>query len=540
MYMLSSVSIVRALVAGALLLCVAGCRAVRSVEDLDQRVDTVIHRVSEREFGDIPPEKAALDVYEVFEATGEPVKVTLRAALLLAARHSRDYQYDRETLYRSALSLLEASHDWDTNISNSLSSVLGRDLEEPETSLTGDGSLTLSRRFLSGATLTTKLAFDSIRYIAGDHSVSLTSLASATLTQPLLAGAGREVARESLTQAERNLIYAFRTFVRQRKALLISVAEAYYDVLSAQDSLEVARQNLVNLTQARERSEAMAKAGRVPQFQVDQARQQELSANASLISREKSFQTARDSLKQVLGLPLDVIVEVNRDELAKLANSKLPEPAMSLDEALIYALEHRLDYATARDELEDSERATRIAADDLRARLDLTLSANASSPTDDHLRAIVWDKGYASAGLDAELPLDKTDEYIDYKRALIAEDRQRREVAESRDDIVADLRSVWRSLLAARQDIDIQRLSVELAEKRVDSTKTQFEGGRVDIRELLESQDDLIDARNSYTDAVVSYRMSWLRLQYQLEQLPTEPETLWSPALVTGTEADSP
>jgi len=519
------------------LLIVTGCGTVRSLEQLDDRVHEVVSRAAEREFGEVPPERAALNVYRAFENRGdEPVKVDLRSALLLAARHSRDYQSDRETLYRSALSLLRTSHNWDANVSNSLASVLGRDFSVPETSLTGDASVGLSQRFLSGATLTTRLAFDSIRYIAGDRRVNLGTLASASIMQPLLSGYGPEIARESLTQAERNLIYALRSFVRGRKGLLINVADTYYDVLSAQDSLEIARKNLANLTTSRERSEAMAKAGRVPKFQVDQARQRELSANASLISRQESFQATRDSLKRILGLPLKVRIEVDRADLQKLADAKLPDPPMSMDEARDYALAHRLDHATVRDQLEDAQRATRIAADDLRAKLDLTLSANAASPTDSHLRAIAFGEGRLSAGINAELPFDKTDEFIDYKRVLISEERQKRQVAKNRDDITAELRSVWRRLNSSRQDIDIQRLSVELAVVRVDNTEMEFDFGRINIREQLDAREDLINARNQYTAAVVGYRMNWLRLLYQLEQLPTEPDTLWSPALAAGIE----
>ncbi|MBT7166428.1 MAG: TolC family protein [Victivallales bacterium] len=533
---------VRVLLASTVtLLAVTGCGTVRSLEQLDDRVHEVVRRAAEQEFGEVPPERAALNVYRTFESPGEEaVKLDLRSALLLAARHSRDYQSDRETLYRSALSLLKTSHSWDTNVSNALSSVLGRNLDVPETSLTGDASIGLSQRFLSGATLTTRLAFDSIRYIAGDRRVNLSTLASASLVQPLLSGRGPEVARESLTQAERNLIYALRSFVRQRKGLLIDVADAYYNVLSAQDGLEIARQNLANLTLSRERSEALAEAGTVPQFQVDQARQRELSANASVVSRQESFQAAKDSLKRVLGLPLEARIEVDRAELKKLADAKLPDPPMTLDESRDHALAHRLDHATVRDRLEDTQRATRIAADDLRARLDLTLAANASSPTDDHLRAIVWDEGYLSAGVNAELPFDKTDEYIDYKNALISEERQKRQVAKDRDDITAGLRNVWRRLASSRKDIDIQRLSVKLAEKRVDNTKMLFEFGRINIREQLDARDDLINARNRYTEVIVEYRMNWLSLLYQLELLPTEPDTLWSPALAAGTEPATP
>ena len=529
-------------IAGISLLAAAvGCRTIRDLEQLDVRVEDAVARASAQEFGEAPPERAALEAHRAFDGAGaEPVRVDLRSALLLAARHSRDYQTDRETLYHSALSLLRTAHDWDANVSNAVSSVMSRDFSAPASNLTGDASAALRQRFLGGAVLTTRLAFESIRYIAGDRGASLSTMAGATLVQPLLAGRGPEIAREPLTLAERNLIYALRRFVRRRKSLLIDVADAYYGVLSSQDSLDIARQNLANLTRSRERSEAMAKAGRVPQFQVDQARQQELNANATLISSQESYQSARDSLKRILGLPLDVRIEADRSDLKALADAALPEPPMTLEEACDYAIAHRLDHAIVRDELEDAERACRIAADKLRARLDLTLAAGASSPTDSRLRGIALDEGYLSAGLGGELPFDKTAEVIDYKRALIERDRQQRQVAKGRDDIAADLRNVWRRLASARQDIDIQRLSVQLAEQRVENTELLFEAGRINIRELLDARDDLIDARNRYTRAVVAHRMNWLRLLYQLEQLPTEPDTLWSPLLATGTEPTTP
>src|SRR6202034_905464 len=42
--------------------------------------------------------------------------------------------------------------------------------------------------------------------------------------QPLLQGAGQAVALESLTQAERNLLYEIRTFARFRKQLYVEIA----------------------------------------------------------------------------------------------------------------------------------------------------------------------------------------------------------------------------------------------------------------------------------------------------------------------------
>jgi len=181
--------------------------------------------------------------------------------------------------------------------------------------------------------------------------------------------------------------------------------------------------------------------------------------------------------------------------------------------------------------LADAQRHTRIAADAVRARLDLKVSANAASPTDDHLRAIALDKGTYAVGLDGELPLDRTDELVAYRNALIAEAQKERAVGQGHDEIIADLRSVWRGLKSSEQSYQIQRLSVDLARKRVESTELLFQAGRVDIREVLDARDALISAENAMTVALVGHRMTWLRLMYQLEQLPTEPDTLWSPAL---------
>jgi outer membrane protein TolC len=529
MHMRATIIFISALV---LFVGMTGCRTVRSLEEVDAKVQDRIRAASEQEFGEVPPEQAALDVYQRFETAGdEPVQVDLKSALLLAARHSRSYQTSRETLYRSALSLLQTSHQWDTTVDNGLGGMLARDFGAGDTTLSGDAGLSLGQRFLSGANLTMNLAFDSVRYLAGDHGVDLGTLANARLVQPLLAGGGPEIARENLTQAERNLIYALRAFVRQRKSLLIDVAEGYYDVLSAQDAMEIARQNHETLRSSRERSEAMAVAGRVPQFQVDQARQQELAAHASLVNRQEAFQSTQDNLKRLLGLPLDANLEVDRADLQRLVDASLPEPPMTLDAARQHALATRLDQATRVDQLDDARRNTRIAADALRARLDLVLTGSASSPRGNSLRNIAWDDGTYTVGVDADLPFDKTDEYIDYQRARIDEQRQSRAVDEGADEITANLRSVWRGLAASRQNIGIQQLSLQLAEQRIENTQLLFEAGRINIRELLDAQNDLISARNQYIAAIVDYRMNWLRLLYQLEDLPTDPDTLWSPAL---------
>jgi len=521
-------------------LTLAGCRTATRLQRLERRTAEALEAVQRQEFSDSAPEDLRLEPYERFALPEgvEALHLDLRQTLALGARHSRDYQNAREDLYRQALSLVSARHDWDWIPASSFSALVGRNLAGPDTRADLDADAGVSRRFLSGARLTGSLAFYSLRYLSGDREVSLGTLADVSLTQPLLAGSNREAIREPLTQAERNLVYALRTFVRERKRLLITLADDYYAVLSALDSLEIARRNHRNLRDSRERSEAMAESGRVPLFQVDQARQRELDAQASLIAREEAYEASKDTLKQALGLPIEIPIELERGDLEQLAKAALPRPPMEFEQAAAYALAHRLDWATARDRQADAERQVRITADALRARLDVTLAGRASSPSDDHLRSLALDRGDYTVRLGGELPLDRTDELIAHRQALISADQRARAVDQARDQIIADLRSAWRRLRSSEQNHQIQRLSVDLARQRVESTELLFQAGRINIREVLDAQDSLIAAENALTVALVQHRMTWLRLMYQLEQLPTEPDTLWSPALALQTVPD--
>jgi outer membrane protein TolC len=519
-----------------LLVFVSSCSTPRRMEKLDDRLADILEQVQQEHLAGKQPEQLRLEDYRNYTVPagdGETpiLRLNLRSSLELAAKYSREYQSAKETLYFSALSLLAESNQWDWNPVNNFSGLWGVTQAPSSSTLATDSSLGFSKRFFSGARLTANIGLQTLRYLSGDRSVDLTSLANITVTQPLLAGYGQDIVREPLTQAERNLVYALRTYVRAREALLISIAERYYAVLNAKESLEIGKQTYQSVASSLERSEAMADAGRVDPFQVDQARQKVLTAESNLVSLEENFQNANDQLKSILGIPLDIGLETDSADLQRLAGQKLPTPPMNFEEAIQTAFKERLDYATVQDRLEDAARAVRIAEDALRPKLDLMLTSDARSNTSSSLSLMKFADSSYVAGLDLDLPLERTNELIQYKRRLIALQQQQREIAKARDNIIGDLRNVWRQLRSYEQSYEIQRISVTLSEKRVESTQLLFEGGRVDIRELLDAQDDLSSAKNSLTRSLVNHRISWLKLLYQLGQLPINPVNLWSEQL---------
>jgi outer membrane protein TolC len=95
------------------------------------------------------------------------------------------------------------------------------------------------------------------------------------------------------------------------------------------------------------------------------------------------------------------------------------------------------------------------------------------------------------------------------------------------DQVKLDIRNRLRTLLATRETIQIQVKSVQVAQKRVDSTTLFLEAGRAEIRDVLEAQESLLSAQNALTSAFVAYRTAELELQRDMGLLKVAADGLW-------------
>src|SRR5690606_35625460 len=69
------------------------------------------------------------------------------------------------------------------------------------------------------------------------------------------------------------------------------------------------------------RARRLLDAGDLPSIQVDQAIQDELSARNRWVSALEAQVAALDSFKELLGIPTDAEIELDRAELAKIASA---------------------------------------------------------------------------------------------------------------------------------------------------------------------------------------------------------------------------
>ena len=503
-------------------------------------------------------------------AAVEPLRVSLVDALRISAHNSREYQTQKERIFIDALDLDLARNDFRTIFGGNVNSEVtdapdgagGRD-----TSLRAGTSLSAAQRFKNGATFLGAVSFDLVQMLSGDKSTSRGVAWDASITLPLLRGGGEYVVMEQLTQAERTVVYDFLNFEQFKRTFSVNIATQYLNVLSQLDQIRNADAAYRRAIISTRRATRQFDAGRLDQIQVDQAVQQELQARDRWIQATSSYGKRLDAFKVLLGLTPDTEIVLEPQELQSLiswttqflddernaattvpttsattqsATAEVVLPPVPLlsgagpvdmdwPAAISLALANRPDLKVRNGSIYDAQREVRVAANALQAGLDLTATAGgggraAAGRGTTNLGA---SKNVYSGGLLLDLPLERTAERNAYRISIIALESSVRALQQFEDGIKLDVRGDLRDLLLAREEIRIQARSVDVAQKRVDSTSMFMDAGRAQIRDVLDAQNALVQAQNSFTSAVITHRVTTLGLQRDLGLLEVNADGLW-------------
>jgi len=439
-----------------------------------------------------------------------PLQISLAKALEIAAAGSRDYQSRKEALFLSALDLSLERDRFEPQFFGDVTGTFRRD-STGEESVEAGASVLASWLLATGGTITANLNTALQEFLRSGPSRAAESFISLTFVQPLLRG--RTIAvTENLTQAERDVIYELRRFVRFQRTFFVSVLSEYYRVLEARQILRNQKMNYDNLVKQRERAEWLSKAGELPEFQVDQTRQDELEAKDRLERAQQTYHQALDSFKLTLAIPTETDLVLDMKDLETLGEKELGEIPFSRERAIEISLVERLDFQTAVDGVYDADRKVKVAINELKPGLDLVLSSSAETEGDTKPLKFEFNKADSFVELDLELPLERTAERNAYRKRLIQLEAAKREADEFRDRVVLDVRDRWRAYHRARRSYEIQKDSVKLAEGRVESTTLLLEAGLAIPRDMLEAQEALLRAQNSLTQALVDYIVARLQL----------------------------
>ncbi|MHC4552901.1 MAG: TolC family protein [Planctomycetota bacterium] len=518
-----------AVAAGALIL--SGCK---TPEEFKQDADEEVYSILDEKWQSQHGFKAN---YRVSDVAAEPNDLifdpnwipsgplTLPQAVAIATANNRNYKSRKESLYTTTLTLTLARHGYVTRWFGSIDGRYQRNGDDEFVS--SDGNLGFNRLFADGTQISAGIAADWLRYLTGDPDTSLGSVLTASFRHPLLRGSTREVVQENLTQSERNVLYQIRSFSRYRKQFVVTIVSGYLRTLQSRDSVTNAENNYESLKSAYDEAALRAKGGKLPPLEADQTKQRLLQAEDNLARAQRSYQQALDSFKLLLAIPVDNEIELDSGVLEQISQMQISEPAFNVADAVETALQTRMDLATSYDQVDDARRKIDISADALRAQLDLVGSLNVDSTPDTEIGKLRFEDGAYGIGAELDLPLDKKSERNAYRRTLLSLLESQRDYERSVDEVKLEVRNDYNSLIEASRRYEIQKMSLKLARERVNSTSMLLQAGRVQSRELLDSQDDLLSAQNDRTSTLVDYMIAKLNFYRDIGILQVKPDGLW-------------
>lgn len=301
------------------------------------------------------------------------VKLNVDSALKLAYVHSPDHQRQLETLYLSALDVTTERFRLDTQYYGGYDARYVHDHGANSNVMSvgrgslGNPALQASRRFAGAGELLVGFANSFVAEFSGSNTSFGGSLVGFSFVQPLMRGAGRDVALEQLTTVERALLANLRAYHQYRQGFYTDVAIGELGVSGLQrggpstvisvsagqggvggyigllQQLQRKRNTEANLSlqeRTLERLEAFQNIGVIDLVQVDQFRQSIEAERANLLQIHNSYELSLDYYKTgTLGLPPDLGIELD-DSLIRQFQLVAPEATVLEDD--IVALQDRV------------------------------------------------------------------------------------------------------------------------------------------------------------------------------------------------------
>lgn len=456
--------------------------------------------------------------------------VSLAEALNYAVHRNRNYLLQKELVYLSVLDLTLARQQFTPIFSGGGSTAQSRTkMESGVNNLVNTGTLTtsvntgftvLSR---TGARLATNLTGDFIRFMTGGRDNGSSALAF-SLTQPLLRGAGYLSASETLTQAERSVLYNIRNFTHLRKTFAVDIATQYFRTIQAREASRNAHLAYIAFNKVVERETAMAEANLRSKSSLGRLLQSQITFQRSWISALRNYEQALDDLKVQLGLPVTERIVLDYKDMNDI---EILHPKGSLEEALDTAQTTRLDLWNSRDRVEDASRRVLIAKQDMLPSLNTVVNYNILDNPDRTEFALIPRNRSTGMGVNSDFNLNLKPERNSLRAAMIAEQRARRELDLAEETVRNNVRTSWRDLEVARKQYELAVRGLEISTARLEVEEAFNAEGQGTAIDLVDAQRDMNTTRDLMVSTRINHNLARLQLWRDMGVLFIEKDGSW-------------
>jgi len=344
-----------------------------------------------------------------------------------------------------------------------------------------------------------------------------TGSVGASLSRPLpLFRDERVLTRGQRWSAELTLRSSVLALEEARRSVAGDALSYFFGALRAQRRAEIAAASKREADELLRIAEVKLERGKLAEIEVMEARVSADTAAVALRREQSAAETARDRLKDFLGLPLDEDLRLRHD-------SSIEESPPSFDEGALVerAFVQRADLQQLALRVRTAELTVRRAEAQSRPGVFLTGSYSRSGEAEtigESFDDLVNPNWYV--GITATTSLSRTEDRAEIARARSTLRLAELEAELRRDAVRLEVRRLSREADDAAADARVLAETVRIAEENLAVRRVQFEHGLVRSLDVAQTERQLSEARAQHLNAAIDQELAAARLQLAIGEMP--------------------
>ncbi|MCT4708828.1 TolC family protein [Enterobacteriaceae bacterium H11S18] len=329
--------------------------------------------------------------------------------------------------------------------------------------------------------------------------------ANIAVIQPLLRGAGKEIATAQVRLARLNEQLNRLNLKLTVTQTITRIITTYRALLQAQEQVKIAKESLVRSRELVEVNRAMIAAGRMAEFEIVQTEADVATQELALEDARNQVDTVRLGLLQLLALDLETPVVASEALQARRIDVN---PRQALKQAEIYQPAWLTQLIT----IKQAEINLAVASNN--RQWDVSLVGGASQVHDRHEQgeaSRTWDN---YIGVQVEIPVNDMSLHQAEVQARVNVQTHMLQSREARQELKRDVTNAVRDIATRWRQYEITRRLTELSRRKLAIEREKLAVGRSSNFQVLSFENDLRNAENARLNALITY----LNAQAQLDE----------------------
>ncbi|HET9742455.1 MAG TPA: TolC family protein [Terriglobales bacterium] len=358
---------------------------------------------------------------------------------------------------------------------------------------------------------------------------SFTSGATFSFTQHLLRGRGYLVNHGPILIAQRNVKQSRANFETQLNDSILSVITQYWNLVQAQKNLAVVKDSLALAEQSYNHDKRALELGALSPLDIYRDEATVAQRKLQVIQAEYAVKPLEDQFRRTIGADLDSRAGALDIDLTESADTDAkPETAPDIAVAISTALSKRPELDAVRQQLANDDTSVFLAHNELQPDVSVTglytsngIGGNVIDTTSGApvvvsqgglLDALGQVGGFGfptySVGLNLRLPIKNHQAEADLGSALVSKRGDLYQLRSRQQAISEQVRDAVHQLEVSQLSVTAAAEARDLAKKSLQAEQRKYELGAETIFFVLDAQNTLEQAEQSYVQAQISYKVA--------------------------------